>query len=326
MQRLESVRVQNYRSIADSGVVDIENDVTSLIGENESGKTNFLYALRSLNLGEEYEEDDLCLYNQGDRRQKDDFETPIITAVFSCNSQFGSIPEDDSVSKIKVKKYYDAHYAVSFVLSDSTEKIDIGTEHLRTFYSIPLVQDAIDEMESNSQWENEAGGRIDIDEYEGLKDEFEEKRESPLDGRDIKEILDDFADRLNQMRNQANNNNNAQQAATDARNEVQNISKEIDSKDITANELQQSDSLPGEVKDAIRALQELPQFILHEGVEGLDDQIEIKNFDESRNRTFSNLLHLAGLDIEDINSDEREGRFRRTKPASAEVSGIINNS
>jgi dipeptidyl aminopeptidase/acylaminoacyl peptidase len=275
MQRLESVRVQNYLSIADSGVVEVENDVTSLIGENESGKTNFLYALRSLNLGEEYEEDDLCLYNQGDRRHKDESEIPIITAVFGCNSEFDSIPEDDSVDKIKVKKYFDAHYTVSFVLSDSTKEINIGTEHLRTFYSIPLVQDALDEMESNNQWDNEAGGRIDIEEYEDLKGVLEAKRESPLDEENITETLDELAGHLNQMRNQANNNN-AQQAATDARNDVQSILDEIKSKDITAKELQQSDSLPEEARDAIRALQELPQFILHEGVEGLDDQVEIK--------------------------------------------------
>lgn len=325
MQRLESVRVQNYRSIADSGVVDIENDVTSLIGENESGKTNFLYALRSLNLGEEYEEDDLCLYNQEDRRVKQNSEIPIVTAVFDCKSEFDSIPEDDTISKLKVKKFFDAHYAVSFVLSDSTQEIAIGTEYLQTFYSIPQVQDALDEMESNSHWENEAGGRIDIEEYEDLKEVLETKRESPLNERDISEILEDLADRLNQMRSEANNNN-AQQAATDARNEVQNILKEVKNKDLTAEELQQLSVLPEEAKDAIRALQDLPQFILHEGVEGLDDQVEIEKFDKSKNRTFSNLLNLSGLDIEEIDSDAREGRFRRTKPASAEISGIINDS
>jgi predicted ATP-dependent endonuclease of OLD family len=46
--KLTSVRVQNYRSIEDSGEVKIE-DVTSLVGKNESGKTTFLRALHLLN-------------------------------------------------------------------------------------------------------------------------------------------------------------------------------------------------------------------------------------------------------------------------------------
>lgn len=46
--RLAKVQVTNYRSIEDSGVVNIEN-VTSLVGKNESGKTTFLRALHLLN-------------------------------------------------------------------------------------------------------------------------------------------------------------------------------------------------------------------------------------------------------------------------------------
>ena len=45
---LKSVRIQNYRSIDDSGVVPIE-EITCLVGKNESGKTAFLHALHLLN-------------------------------------------------------------------------------------------------------------------------------------------------------------------------------------------------------------------------------------------------------------------------------------
>jgi len=45
---LKSVRIQNYRSIEDSGVVPI-GDITCLVGKNESGKTAFLHALHLLN-------------------------------------------------------------------------------------------------------------------------------------------------------------------------------------------------------------------------------------------------------------------------------------
>ena len=47
--RLTRARVQNYRSIVDSGIVNIEEIVTVLIGKNEQGKTNFLAGLGTFN-------------------------------------------------------------------------------------------------------------------------------------------------------------------------------------------------------------------------------------------------------------------------------------
>lgn len=47
--KLKSVRVRMFRNILDSGDVEIQGDVTSLVGKNESGKSAFLEALRRLN-------------------------------------------------------------------------------------------------------------------------------------------------------------------------------------------------------------------------------------------------------------------------------------
>ena len=46
--RLESFRVRNYRSINDSGDIHV-SQITALLGRNESGKSNLLRALHSLN-------------------------------------------------------------------------------------------------------------------------------------------------------------------------------------------------------------------------------------------------------------------------------------
>lgn len=46
--KLEKLRVQNYKSIDDSGWVPI-HDVTSLVGKNEAGKTAFMQAVEKLN-------------------------------------------------------------------------------------------------------------------------------------------------------------------------------------------------------------------------------------------------------------------------------------
>ena len=46
--RLKKVKVENFRSVVASGWIDVEQ-VTSLIGVSESGKTNLLLPLGKLN-------------------------------------------------------------------------------------------------------------------------------------------------------------------------------------------------------------------------------------------------------------------------------------
>src|SRR5229473_406536 len=46
--KLKTFQITNFRSINDSGPVTVEK-VTSLVGRNESGKSNLLLALRTLN-------------------------------------------------------------------------------------------------------------------------------------------------------------------------------------------------------------------------------------------------------------------------------------
>lgn len=47
--RLVKVQVQNYRSIIDSGELDIEKIKTVFVGINEAGKTTLLKAINQLN-------------------------------------------------------------------------------------------------------------------------------------------------------------------------------------------------------------------------------------------------------------------------------------
>ena len=47
--RLQKARVQNYRSIRDSGWFDVESMKTILVGPNEAGKTVLLKALEQIN-------------------------------------------------------------------------------------------------------------------------------------------------------------------------------------------------------------------------------------------------------------------------------------
>ena len=49
MMTLKRFRVMNFRSVMDSGWIDCD-DVTSLVGINEAGKSNVILALWKLNL------------------------------------------------------------------------------------------------------------------------------------------------------------------------------------------------------------------------------------------------------------------------------------
>src|SRR5688500_8414016 len=50
--RLSKVRVQNYRSIIDTGEFEIERLKTILVGPNEAGKTAILQAIQQINAPE----------------------------------------------------------------------------------------------------------------------------------------------------------------------------------------------------------------------------------------------------------------------------------
>lgn len=58
--RIDEVRVQNFKSIQDSGWVSLEDDLTALVGENEAGKSNFLEALSYLGTDKEVPNKHLC--------------------------------------------------------------------------------------------------------------------------------------------------------------------------------------------------------------------------------------------------------------------------
>src|SRR5690554_2707995 len=55
---VSSFRIRRFRNIIDSGTVEVQPDVTCLVGKNESGKTAILQALYRLNpaYGEGFEE------------------------------------------------------------------------------------------------------------------------------------------------------------------------------------------------------------------------------------------------------------------------------
>ena len=95
--KLTKVRVQNYKSIADSGWVGIDQ-VTCLVGKNESGKTAFLQALEKLNPVEEAHADFNYVYDYPTskytayKRRHDEHPDTVVTAQFEVtDAEAGTI-------------------------------------------------------------------------------------------------------------------------------------------------------------------------------------------------------------------------------------------
>ena len=86
--RLVKVKVENYRSIEDSGWVDIEPNITAFVGKNESGKTAFLQALFKLNpIEDDAVYDEVLDFPSRLTRQRKDTDSaiPVCTAEFELS-------------------------------------------------------------------------------------------------------------------------------------------------------------------------------------------------------------------------------------------------
>lgn len=59
--KIKNFNVENFKSIKNSGTIDLEKDITTLIGINEAGKSNILEALHFLNYAERFTYNELPL-------------------------------------------------------------------------------------------------------------------------------------------------------------------------------------------------------------------------------------------------------------------------
>lgn len=141
--QLKSVRVQNYRSIDDSGVVPI-NDITCLVGKNEAGKTAFLQALHLLNplnpINGKTEYDDVMDYPSkrfaAYKKFREDEPANVVTAEFELTDK--EIAKIETAlgagvmtsRKVTVKRgysgttYYTSHSDVKVAIAHLTSSVE----------------------------------------------------------------------------------------------------------------------------------------------------------------------------------------------------------
>jgi predicted ATP-dependent endonuclease of OLD family len=112
--RLIKARVQNYRSIIDSGEFEIENLKTILVGPNEAGKTVLLKALQQLNKPSDVQGFEVLRdyprskFNDIDTGKVDPKNITVVTGYFELDdSDKAEIPENFKNCKYKFYKNID---------------------------------------------------------------------------------------------------------------------------------------------------------------------------------------------------------------------------
>ncbi len=142
--RLNSFRVQMYKSILDSGWVDV-SELTVVVGKNESGKTSLLRALHKLN---PFKPDPYLIHREwprGRRREQDDRQV-VCTTRFTLDpaesAELSSIAGHTlSESEVTVSRDYGGRLEVTFpegLFPDSLHpnEVDAASESLP---AVPVV-------------------------------------------------------------------------------------------------------------------------------------------------------------------------------------------
>lgn len=116
--KLESFRVTNYRSIHDSGEIKVSR-ITALLGRNESGKSNLLRALHSLNPIEGFAAlKPIKDFPRNRRLEECNDDTPVLSTTWVLEDEdkkglLAVLPRATGVTKVTVGRTY-GHHTVGF--------------------------------------------------------------------------------------------------------------------------------------------------------------------------------------------------------------------
>lgn len=124
--KLTSIRIQKFHSIVDSGIVELSDTVTVLVGKNEQGKTTFLRGLASLNPKNRYAPSDLPNHLRAYLEDKLPSEISVVCAWLSPSTEEKTLLEKvvtdaEQIDEFIVSRFYDSHYSYRAKHEDGSE-------------------------------------------------------------------------------------------------------------------------------------------------------------------------------------------------------------
>ncbi|MEW8683706.1 MAG: AAA family ATPase [Candidatus Thiodiazotropha endolucinida] len=148
---LQSFRIRNFRSINDSGDIDVSK-ITALLGRNESGKSNLLLALRSLNPSDGFDElNPIKDFPRHRRLEECTKHTKVVSTLWSLTDDeqcelSDILPRAKGVNEVEIGRYYEKRRWASFVnLSD--QEFDENTTKGKILKVAPAVKAAATKLE-----------------------------------------------------------------------------------------------------------------------------------------------------------------------------------
>ncbi|QMU68351.1 ATP-dependent endonuclease [Streptacidiphilus sp. P02-A3a] len=194
--QLIKARITDYRSVEDSGIFDVEKDVTCLVGKNESGKTTLLQALFRVNPVERAAFDEVVDFPARKTRERKQLpvgkKIPVVRATFRLDDSQMNAIEDEFGPQAMTSREFDV--VIGYRDDSKTFSLPYDeaaiVDHLRSALDLPAavtkaiqgettiadLLDALDELEeppSNAtalaarirSWRNSSLGFHMIDQY-----------------------------------------------------------------------------------------------------------------------------------------------------------------
>jgi predicted ATP-dependent endonuclease of OLD family len=321
--KVKGFTIKNFRSINNLEEISVEPKITTLIGKNESGKTNILKALESLNKDYKYEKTDLCIYSPAykklDSGSIENSDIPIVTIYFLVEKEDKDIlksihPKLSKAKNISVTKYFDNTYEVE------VEEVDL--EELEKEKIEKEIENVMREMKEqakvfgdklNAHTQRYAQFTPSKPTYEQILSEIE-SYDMVNDDEKISADFNSFYSALRGLPGQD----------PTIKNDIESFIKLLESsKSKILNMLQGENSF---IPKAI--LEILPNFLYFKTGEELEDKILIAEFKSKRkeHRTLNNLAKLAHLNIDKLDTLSSEEREITESDITATIKGLINES
>ena len=269
--KLIKFKVENFRSVENSDWVKAE-DVTCLVGTNESGKTNLLIALWKLNPANN---EPIIPLDDYPRKKYHDYEQTngeevFISAEFEVNTKTASSLSEksgwheDLMKQVIVKRKYNGEYVYEFV-KNQLDSIDKS-------YLIDLLNNVLQEYNSSElPNKEEAETNKNIIDFINLESSKVSEKNNILNKQDVTDIKTNFTTFIETNYKRKTNLNSFFDACLFPK--FDKILSAFDAKGIT---------VPDECKKIIKA--KLPKFVYYSDYGNLDSEIYLPHVIENFGR------------------------------------------
>lgn len=311
--RLVRFRIKKYRSIEDSGSIDVDENITTFVGINESGKTNVLRALKKINHVSDTEFNNLTEYPTWHYRDEE-LDEVFVTATFKLNEE-----EKEKIRKIdsnivldEIEFSKNRNMKLICQLEHKQNTIPFNSFNLKYLNSISLLLKEIDPSFDNG----EAHKANLINELDTIKQENQKE----LDVRQPK-ILKQIKLKMKQFKIQLNLIPNDKLDKQKINLLFEKINSEVieDSTDKIENYL----------------LNKIPRFVYFENIGIIDSRIHLPDFIQKLNSNNLDkkdimakaLLDLGQLDAKELYELSRDGgETKQTQENKDQLDRILDHA